>query len=132
MAYCEQTDITAGTCPLLGLVTSVNGPRTDVADTATYTYYPSDDATCATAPTTCPHRKGDLWKVTNALGQVTETLAYDGAGRVLSVKDANGVDHRTGVPPARLADRTQGRAAPMRRSRPTMPSPASSTGRPDW
>lgn len=91
MTYCEQTDLTAGTCPLLGLVTSVNGPRTDVADTATYTYYPSDDATCAAAPTTCPHRKGDLWKVTNALGQATETLAYDGAGRVLSVKDANGV-----------------------------------------
>jgi len=91
MAYCEQTDITAGTCPLLGLVTSVNGPRTDVADTATYTYYASDDAACAASPTTCPHRKGDLWKVTNAVGQITETLAYDGAGRVLSVKDANGV-----------------------------------------
>lgn len=91
MAYCEQTDVTAGTCPLLGLVTSVNGPRTDVTDSTTYTYYPSDDASCVASPTTCPHRKGDLWKVTNALGQVTETLAYDGAGRVLSVKDANGV-----------------------------------------
>ncbi|WP_343123516.1 RHS repeat domain-containing protein, partial [Lysobacter sp. Root916] len=32
-----------------------------------------------------------MWKVTNALGQVTETLAYDGAGRPLSVKDPNGV-----------------------------------------
>lgn len=89
--YCEDADVTAGTCPLVGLVTSVNGPRTDVADTVSYTYYPSDDPACAAAPTTCPHRKGDLWKVTNALGQVTETLAYDGAGRVLSVKDANGV-----------------------------------------
>ena len=90
-SYCEQTDITAGTCPLVGLVTSVNGPRTDVADTVSYTYYPSDDASCVASPTTCPHRKGDLWKVTNALGQITETLAYDGTGRVLSVKDANGV-----------------------------------------
>ena len=89
--YCEASDITAGTCPLLGLVTSINGPRTDVADTTQFTYYASDDATCAGAPATCPHRKGDLWKVTNALGQVTETLAYDGAGRPLSVKDANGV-----------------------------------------
>ena len=89
--YCEQSDITAGTCPLLGLVTSVNGPRTDVADTTQFTYYASDDASCASAPTTCPHRKGDLWKVTNALGQVAETLAYDGAGRPLSVKDPNGV-----------------------------------------
>ena len=89
--YCEQADITNGTCPLLGLVTSINGPRTDVADTTTYTYYPSDDASCASSPTTCPHRKGDLWKVTDALGRITETLAYDGAGRVLSVKDANNV-----------------------------------------
>ncbi|TKR29857.1 RHS repeat protein, partial [Luteimonas gilva] len=73
------------------MVTSVNGPRTDVSDTTTYTYYASDDAACASAPTTCPHRKGDLWKVTDALGRISETLAYDGAGRVLSVKDANNV-----------------------------------------
>jgi len=89
--YCEPTDVTAGTCPLLGLVTSVNGPRTDVNDITTYTYYPSDDATCASAPTTCPHRKGDLWMVQDALGNIAETLKYDGAGRVLSAKDANGV-----------------------------------------
>ncbi|MCL1633388.1 DUF6531 domain-containing protein [Luteimonas sp. SX5] len=89
--YCEQADITNGLCPLLGLLTSTNGPRTDVADTTTYTYYASDEGSCASSPTTCPHRKGDLWKVTDALGRVTETLAYDGAGRVLSVKDANNV-----------------------------------------
>ncbi|SDQ37682.1 RHS repeat-associated core domain-containing protein [Pseudoxanthomonas sp. CF125] len=89
--YCESSDITTGTCPLVGLVTSVNGPRTDVGDTTTYTYRMADEASCATAPTNCPYRKGDLWKVTNALGQITETLAFDGAGRVLSVKDANGV-----------------------------------------
>lgn len=89
--YCEQTDIDAGTCPLLGLTTSVDGPRSDVSDLQRYTYYAADDSTCASAPTTCPHRKGDLWKVTNALGQITEYLSYDGAGRVLSVKDANGI-----------------------------------------
>lgn len=89
--YCESSDVTADTCPLVGLVTSVNGPRTDVTDTTSYTYRMADEASCATTPTTCPYRKGDLWKVTNALGQITETLAYDGAGRVLSVKDANGV-----------------------------------------
>ena len=91
MTYCEQADVTANTCPLLGLLNRIDGPRTDVVDTTSYTYYPSNEATCATVPATCPHRKGDLWKVTNALGQVTEILAYDGAGRVLSVKDANGV-----------------------------------------
>lgn len=89
-AYCEQADVAAGTCPLVGLLISVNGPRTDVLDITTYTYYPSDDAGCANAPATCPHRKGDLWKVTNALGHVTETLAYSGAGRPLLVKDVNG------------------------------------------
>jgi len=89
--YCEQADIDAGRCQLLGLVTSVNAPRTDVDDITSYTYYPSDGSACAASPTTCPYRKGDLWKVTNALGQVTEYLAYDGAGRVLSVKDANGI-----------------------------------------
>ena len=55
------------------------------------TLLPSNEASCAAEPTTCSHRKGDLWKVTTALGHVTETLAYDGAGRPLSVKDANNV-----------------------------------------
>lgn len=89
--YCEQSDVDGGTCPMLGLRLSIDGPRTDVADVVTHTYYPSDDASCATSPTTCPYRKGDLWKVTNALGQVTEYLRYDGAGRVLSMRDSNGV-----------------------------------------
>jgi RHS repeat-associated protein len=89
--YCEQADITAGACPLLGLVKSVDGPRTDIIDLTTYTYRMADEATCTAAPSTCPYRKGDPWKVTNALGHVTETLKYDGAGRVLSVKDPDGV-----------------------------------------
>ncbi|MCW0368854.1 hypothetical protein NB699_003837 [Xanthomonas sacchari] len=92
-SYCEASDVAAtdSTCPILGLPKTVDGARTDVNDITSFTYYPTDDSTCATSPTTCPHRKGDLWKVTNALGQVTEYLAYDGAGRVLSAKDANGV-----------------------------------------
>ncbi len=88
--YCEQAALDAGGCPILGLITMSDGARTDVPDTTAYTYYGSDDSSCAGAPTTCPHRKGDLWKATNALGQVTEYLAYDGAGRPLSIKDANG------------------------------------------
>jgi RHS repeat-associated protein len=95
--YCEPADVTAGTCPLVGLVTSVNGPRpagdTGMAagqdDRTTYTYYPSNDAFCAGSGA-CPHRKGDLWKVTNALGQVTEYVRYDKNGRVTRLKDANG------------------------------------------
>ncbi len=89
--YCEAADITAGTCPLIGLAIASNGPRTDVSDISTFTYYQTDDATCATASTTCPHRKGDLWKVTNALNQTSEYTSYDGAGRALQMKDANNV-----------------------------------------
>lgn len=89
--YCEQLDIANGICPTIGLVTSLNGPRTDANDSIAYTYYASDDASCASSPNTCPHRKGDLWKVTDALGHITETLAYDGAGRPLSIKDPNGI-----------------------------------------
>ncbi|MGO1073740.1 RHS repeat domain-containing protein [Lysobacter sp. CA199] len=90
--YCTQADAASGTCSLPGLLLSVDGPRTDIADTTTYTYYATEDSACATSPSTCAYRKGDLWKVTNALGQVMqENLRYDGAGRPLSSKDANGV-----------------------------------------
>ncbi len=91
--YCEAGDVAApgSTCPLLGLVKTMNGARTDVSDLSTYTYYAADHANCASAPTTCAYRKGDLWKVTNALNQVTEYISYDGAGRVKRMKDANGV-----------------------------------------
>jgi RHS repeat-associated protein len=89
--YCEQAGVTAGSCPRVGLLTAIDGPRTDVADIATYTYRMADEATCATAPTTCPYRKGDPWKTTNALGQVVEIAKTDGAGRPKSIVDANGV-----------------------------------------
>lgn len=90
-SYCEQADVDAGTCPVLGLVTKVDGPRTNVSDITSVSYFAADDAACAAAPTTCAYRKGDLKTVTNALGQASETLRYDGAGRVLSMKDANGI-----------------------------------------
>ncbi|KRB02564.1 hypothetical protein ASD86_23940 [Lysobacter sp. Root690] len=90
-AYCDPSDVTAGICPVVGSIKSVDGPRADVNDIASYTYYASDDATCATSPATCAYRKGDLWKITNSLGHVTEFLRYDYSGRLLSSKDANGV-----------------------------------------
>jgi RHS repeat-associated protein len=89
--YCEQSDVDVGTCPLVGLVKSVDGERTDVSDVTTFTYRAADDPACATTPSTCAYRKGDFWKMTNAAGQVSEILSFDGAGRVLSAKDANGV-----------------------------------------
>ncbi|MEH6415705.1 RHS repeat-associated core domain-containing protein [Pseudomonas sp. CGJS7] len=91
-SYCTQADVANGICPLPALLRSIDGARTDIADTTSYNYYTSEGATCASSPSTCTHRKGDLWKVTNALGQVVrEHLRYDGAGRLLSSKDINGV-----------------------------------------
>ena len=89
--YCEQSGVDAGSCPLLGLLTAIDGPRTDIADTSTFTYYPLNHASCASDPAGCPYRKGNLWKVTNALGQFVEFLKYDIRGNPLSFKDANGV-----------------------------------------
>ncbi len=97
MSYCESADLTApnSTCPIVGLMKEVNGPRAEVAgvfkDITQHAYRLADEPSCAASPATCPYRKGDVWKITNAEGQVVEVLAYDGAGRVKSVKDVNGV-----------------------------------------
>lgn len=96
LSYCESADVAApgSTCPIVGLLKQINGPRPEAPgfeDTTTYAYRAADAPGCATAPATCLYRKGDLWKVTNALAQVVEILAYDGAGRVTSLMDTNGV-----------------------------------------
>jgi RHS repeat-associated protein len=81
--YCDVINTT--TCPLIGLKLTDNGPRTDVTDITTYAYRMADAADLS-------YRKGDLWKITNANAHVVEYLAYDGAGRVLKMKDPNGVE----------------------------------------
>lgn len=93
LSYCEQANlgVSADQCPYLGLLRTIDGPQPGTADRTTYAYYTADHSSCASNPAGCAYRKGDLWKVTNGLGQVTETLAYDGAGRPKSVKDPNGV-----------------------------------------
>jgi len=93
LSYCEADDVAAGgSCPQLGLLKSIDGPRSDVADTTSFTYYPSDDVGCADPSAgSCGFRKGDLHTLANGLGHTAETLAYDAFGRPLSVKDANGV-----------------------------------------
>ncbi|WP_340649477.1 DUF6531 domain-containing protein, partial [Pseudoxanthomonas winnipegensis] len=90
-SYCEAADVAAGgNCPLLGLLKAIDGPRLDVNDVTQYFYYASDDPSCTTGGA-CAYRKGDLWKVVNALGQSTEMLSYDPMGRVTSAKDSNGI-----------------------------------------
>lgn len=90
-AYCEQADVDVGTCPRVGLLKAIDGPRTDVSDTNAYAYYGTVGGACSSTLSDCGYRPGDPWKVTDALGRVTEVLAYDAAGRPLAVKDTNGV-----------------------------------------
>ncbi|UXI68217.1 hypothetical protein [Tahibacter amnicola] len=98
-AYCTAADASApnSTCPLVGLRKTVNGPRDPSEagmaggdDVTSYTYYGTADQTnCGMLVGPC-HRKGDLWKVTDAMGRTTEFVAYDKAGRVVRSKDGNG------------------------------------------
>lgn len=94
--YCETDDVNVdgSVCPILGLVKQIDGPLPNAGqqdDITRFEYRPADAPGCTDAPTTCAWRKGDLWKTINPKGQVTEVLAYDGNGRVRSVKDANSV-----------------------------------------
>ena len=64
----------------LGQVTSINGPRTDVTDITSFSYY-----SCTTG-TQC----GQLNTITNAKGHITTFNSYDVNGRVTEQTDANG------------------------------------------
>jgi YD repeat-containing protein len=61
----------------------MNGPRTDVADVTTYTYYANNDADLG--------NRGNVATITNALGQTTSITAYSAHGQPLTVVDANGL-----------------------------------------
>lgn len=88
LTYCESVSTT---CPLLGLLLTVDGPRTDVSDTLTYAWYPQgDESGCATLGGAC-HRPGDLNTVTDGAGLVTTFVSYDKNGRPTRVKAPNGV-----------------------------------------
>ncbi len=69
----DQT--TSYTYNSFGQVLTIDGPRTDVTDVTTYTYDTS----------------GNVATITNAVGHVTQFTSYDGAGRPLTIIDANGV-----------------------------------------
>ena len=79
-----------------------------MGQTTTYTYRCEGQATCdgtnkfvftGTAPNEVGYYQGDLWKVTNAAGHVTEYVSYDRAGRVLEMKDANGLQTKLSYSP---------------------------------
>lgn len=57
----------------------------------TYVYRQAASSGCNTSTLVyCTYLKGDLWKIVDAVGQVTEYVRYDSNGHVASVKDANG------------------------------------------
>jgi YD repeat-containing protein len=80
---------------------SADGPRTDVSDSTTYTYYAATDPDLG--------KRGNLSSVTNALGQVTNITSYDLNGRPLSITDPNGLTTTLGYDPrGRLLTRDTG------------------------
>jgi len=66
-----------------GAVLTVNGPRTDVADVTTYTYYANDDADLG--------KRGNVASITNAAGHVTQITEYNAHGQPLTIVDPNGL-----------------------------------------
>jgi len=66
-----------------GQVLTVNGPRTDVTDVTTYTYYADNDSTVA--------KRGNVATITNALSQVTDITSYNLHGQPLTIVDPNGL-----------------------------------------
>jgi YD repeat-containing protein len=85
----------------IGQVLTLDGPRTDVSDVTTYTYYADNDADLG--------KRGNVATITNAASQVTTVTSYDANGRPLSVTDPNGlVTTLTWAPRGWLTSRTVG------------------------
>ncbi|GAB3785860.1 hypothetical protein GCM10028797_16880 [Dyella agri] len=107
--YCTAVDTTQ--CPLVGLLLTATGPRTDLTQTTSYSYY-LDSATsgCPTPGGAC-HQPGDLHTVTDPAGHVTTIASYDADGRITRETDANGINtDLTYTPRGWLASRTVGGA----------------------
>src|SRR6266581_3892147 len=65
-----------------GSVLTMDGPRTDVADITTYTYYANDDDF---------GKRGNVATIANALGQTTQVTSYNAHGQPLTIVDPNGL-----------------------------------------
>jgi RHS repeat-associated protein len=64
-----------------GKVLTANGPRTDVSDITTYTYYADDDADLG--------KRGNVATITNALGHRVDITQYNAHGQPTEIIDAN-------------------------------------------
>lgn len=90
--YCAASDPDFGsmTCPLVGRLKRVDGPRTDVVDVTHYAYYTSNASPGNCSATQC-YRKGDLaWTYQSSASSVISYLSYNSRGQPLRIRDANG------------------------------------------
>ncbi|GLQ98663.1 RHS repeat-associated core domain-containing protein [Dyella mobilis] len=71
-SYCTATGTN---CPIVGLLLSSTGPRTDLSQVTTYTY----------------SANGNVQSVTDPMGHTTNMTSYDSDGHVKSLQDPNGV-----------------------------------------
>ncbi|WP_449757888.1 hypothetical protein [Dyella humi] len=107
--YCAAVDTTQ--CPIVGLMLTATGPRTDTTQTTTYGYYLSSSATSCGTPGASCYQAGDLHTVTDPAGHVTTIASYDADGRVTRLTDANGINtDMTYTPRGWLASRNVGGA----------------------
>jgi YD repeat-containing protein len=84
-----------------GSMLTMDGPRTDISDVTTYTYYSNDDADLG--------KRGNLASVTNPAGHVTSITAYNAHGQPLTIIDPNGLTTTLVYDPRqRLTSRTVG------------------------
>lgn len=88
--YC--TTVNSTQCPIIGLLLTVKGPRIDLTQVTSYSYYLTSSATGCGTPGGACHQAGDLYQITDALGHRTTYASYDGAGRVTRITDAIGVN----------------------------------------
>jgi YD repeat-containing protein len=65
-----------------GLVLTMDGPRTEVADAIAYTYYADNDSDLG--------KRGNVAAITNAAGHVTSITAYNAHGQPLTIVNPNG------------------------------------------
>jgi YD repeat-containing protein len=107
--YCAAVDTTQ--CPIVGLMLTATGPRTDADQTTTYSYYMASSATNCGTPGAACYQAGDLHTVTDSQGHVTTIASYDADGRANRITDANGINtDMTYTPRGWLASRTVGSA----------------------
>lgn len=81
--------VTTWTYNSWGQILTENGPRIDVNDTTTYTYYTDTDFT-GDGASAVGHFMGDLATVTNAAGRATHYTLYNKHGQLVESIDPNG------------------------------------------